>query len=41
MVFKKWNIVFPSKIVYNGLKNIEKILNPFINQHLILALIIL
>ena len=40
MVFKKWNIIYPSKKVYNDLKIIEKILNLFIKQHLILALII-
>ena len=28
MVFKKWNIVYPSKKVYNNLKNIEKNIKP-------------
>ena len=28
MVFKKWNIVYPSKKVYNDLKNIEKNVKP-------------
>ena len=28
MVFKKWNIVYPSKKVYNDLKNIEKNIKP-------------
>ena len=28
MVFKKWNIVYPSKNVYNDLKNIEKNIKP-------------
>ena len=29
MVFIKWNIVYPSKKVYNDLKNIEKNIEPF------------
>ena len=28
MVFKKWNIVYPSKNVYNDLKSIEKNIKP-------------
>ena len=28
MVFKKWNIIYPSKKVYNDLKNIEKNIKP-------------
>ena len=28
MVFKKWNIIYPSKKVYNDLKNIEKNVKP-------------
>ena len=28
MVFKKWNIVYPSIKVYNNLKNIEKNIKP-------------
>ena len=28
MVFKKWNIVYPSKKVYNDLKNIEQNIKP-------------
>ena len=29
MVFKKWNIVYTSKKVYNDLKNIENNIKPF------------
>ena len=32
MVFKKWNIVYPSKKVYNDLKIIEKSIKPFYNK---------
>ena len=28
-MFKKWNIVYPSKKVYNELKTIEKNIKPF------------
>ena len=28
MVFQKWNIIYPSKKVYNDLKNIEKNIKP-------------
>ena len=30
MVFKKWNIIYPSKKVYNDLKIIEKSIKPFL-----------
>ena len=29
MVFKKWNISYPSKKVYNDFKKIEKNIKPF------------
>ena len=32
MVFKKWNIIYPSKKVYNEIKNIEKNIKPFYNN---------
>ena len=32
MVFKKWNIIYPSKKVYNDLKIIEKSIKPFYNK---------
>ena len=32
MVFKKWNIVYTSKKVYNDLKNIENNIKPFCNK---------
>ena len=32
MLFKKWNIVYPSKKVYNDFKNIEKNIEPFYNK---------
>ena len=32
MVFKKWNIVYLSKKVYNDLKNIEKNIKPLYKQ---------
>ena len=40
MVFKEWNIVYPSKKVYNDLKIIEKILSLFIINYQIFLLII-
>ena len=32
MVFKKWNIIYPSKKVYNELKTIENNIKPFYNK---------
>ena len=32
MVFKKWNIIYPSKKIFNELKNIEKNIKPFYNK---------
>ena len=32
MMFKKWNIIYPSKKVYNDLKIIEKNIMPFYNK---------
>ena len=32
MVFKKWNIIYPSKKVFNELKNIENNIKPFYNN---------
>ena len=32
MVFKKWNIIYPSKKIYNDLKNIENNIKPFYNK---------
>ena len=29
MLFKKWNIIYPSKKVYNELKTIENNIKPF------------
>ena len=40
MVFKKWNIVYPSIKVYNDLKNIKIISNLFIINCQIFLLII-
>ena len=40
MVFKKWNIVYPSKKVYNELKTIENNINLFIINYQIFLLII-
>ena len=31
MVFKKWNIIYPSKKIFNELKTIEKNIKPFYN----------
>lgn len=32
MVFKKWNIIYPSKKIFNELKIIEKNIKPFYNK---------
>ena len=32
MVFKKWNIIYPSKKIFNELKTIEKVIKPFYNK---------
>ena len=32
MVFKKWNIIYPSKKVFNELKTIENNIKPFYNK---------
>ena len=32
MVFKKWNIIYPSKKIFNELKTIEKNIKPFYNK---------
>ena len=32
MLFKKWNIIYPSKKVYNELKTIENNITPFYNK---------
>ena len=40
MVFKKWNIAYPSKKVYNDLKNIEKNIKPLYKPTPTVALIL-
>ena len=32
MVFKEWNIIYPSKKIFNELKTIEKNIKPFYNK---------
>ena len=32
MIFRKWNIVYPSKKAYNDFKNIEDNIKPFYNK---------